>query len=131
MTNPTRCPRGHRLGPGRIVVGWWPCECPAALDNFGGHQTWLCGPCREEGWTTRRYDPPHPRTAADVAAEMVPVQAECERAQSAVDALAGEVGPAAERAAARLRIGRQALEEMETIRSSLSAAEWRAHHGGR
>jgi hypothetical protein len=123
------CPRGHQLGAGRMVLGWIPCECPGAFDSFSGHRTWLCGPCRQEGWTTRRYDPPHPRTAADVAAEMIPVQAAYERAQVAVDALAGRSSPSAERTAARLRIARQALTEMETIRSAMSAAEWRAHHG--
>jgi hypothetical protein len=43
---------------------------------------------------------------------MVPIQHEYARAQAAVDALAGETGSDAERAAVPLRIVRQALEEI-------------------
>jgi hypothetical protein len=36
---PSHCPAGHRLGPGRVLIGWLGCRCPyPAL----GHRTWLC-----------------------------------------------------------------------------------------
>jgi hypothetical protein len=123
-TVPTTCPRGHQLGAEHIVVGWMPCDrCPAALANFGGHRTWLCRQCREEGWTTRRYDPPHPRTAADITADMIHLQHEYERRQAAADALADKSGPAVERATARLRRTGNVLERMENSRSARSASE--------
>src|SRR6202035_2811623 len=36
---PQRCPRGHRLGAGRTLVGHQPCDC------VGGHTTWTCLAC--------------------------------------------------------------------------------------
>src|ERR1700739_2850109 len=36
---PERCPRGHRLGPNRTLVGRQPCSC------CGGHMTWACRQC--------------------------------------------------------------------------------------
>jgi hypothetical protein len=36
---PERCPRGHRLGAGRVLVGHQPCSCP------GGHTSWACREC--------------------------------------------------------------------------------------
>src|SRR6476619_2644131 len=36
---PQRCPRGHRLGAGRTLVGHQPCDCG------GGHTTWTCLAC--------------------------------------------------------------------------------------
>jgi hypothetical protein len=35
---PATCPNGHRLGPGRVLVGWQACDC-------GGHRTWACREC--------------------------------------------------------------------------------------
>jgi hypothetical protein len=32
---PQHCPRGHRLSPGRVLVGHRVCSC-------GGHTTWTC-----------------------------------------------------------------------------------------
>lgn len=43
---PTRCPAGHDIGPGRVLVGHQPCSCR------GGHTTWTC----ECGGTV--YGPP-------------------------------------------------------------------------
>jgi hypothetical protein len=34
---PTRCPNGHRLGPGQVLVGHQAC-----LGHGGGHTTWTC-----------------------------------------------------------------------------------------
>jgi hypothetical protein len=28
---PERCHRGHEWGPGRVIVGFMPCDCPAAV----------------------------------------------------------------------------------------------------
>jgi hypothetical protein len=33
------CPRGHRLTPGRALIGHQPCSCP------GGHTSWACREC--------------------------------------------------------------------------------------
>jgi hypothetical protein len=38
---PQRCQRGHRLGPGRMLVGHMPC----AGSCHGGHMTWQCLQC--------------------------------------------------------------------------------------
>jgi len=37
---PTRCPNGHRLGPGEVLVGHQAC-----LGHGGGHTTWTCRQC--------------------------------------------------------------------------------------
>ena len=36
---PQRCPRGHRLGAHRVLVGHQPCSCR------GGHTGWTCLEC--------------------------------------------------------------------------------------
>ena len=38
---PQRCPNGHRLGPGAVLVGHQPC----AGSCHGGHTTWQCAAC--------------------------------------------------------------------------------------
>jgi hypothetical protein len=38
VRQPTHCPRGHRLTPGRTLVGHQPCGCA----QRGGHITWAC-----------------------------------------------------------------------------------------
>lgn len=38
---PQRCPRGHQLGPNRMLVGHQPC----AGNCHGGHITWACLQC--------------------------------------------------------------------------------------
>lgn len=124
MTRSTRlvCPFDHPLGPEQAVVGWHPCQCPAALANHGGHLTWRCRACADAGRTTRRFSPPHQRTSAEVVAEMVPVQAEYERALAATELLGHGASPEATRAAERLNRVRHALEHMETVRATRSAA---------
>ena len=37
---PTRCPNGHTLGPGQVLVGHQAC-----LGHGGGHTTWTCRLC--------------------------------------------------------------------------------------
>jgi hypothetical protein len=39
---PSRCPNGHRLGPGAALVGYQAC-----LGHGGGHSTWTCRTCDE------------------------------------------------------------------------------------
>ena len=39
---PTRCPNGHHLGPGQVLVGHQAC-----LGHGGGHTTWTCRTCDE------------------------------------------------------------------------------------
>jgi len=57
---PATCPVGHRLDPGRVSVGWNSCSCAAALPGPGGHRTWGCTSCAEQGETTTILWPPHP-----------------------------------------------------------------------
>jgi len=62
--NPKYCPFGHRLGPGRVLVGWTPCMCAPAreagvLGHGLGHLWVRCEACREEGWEATFYEPPH------------------------------------------------------------------------
>ncbi|MFC9786405.1 hypothetical protein [Rhodococcus sp. NPDC127528] len=40
-TSPSHCPRGHRLGPRRVLVGWQACACSPRL----GHRTHECRTC--------------------------------------------------------------------------------------
>lgn len=47
MTSPLSCPEGHLLGAGRVLVGWYPCQCPGARN--GGHRTWTCRACLDDG----------------------------------------------------------------------------------
>jgi hypothetical protein len=35
---PQHCPSGHKLAPGRVLVGHVPCGC----GRRGGHMTWSC-----------------------------------------------------------------------------------------
>jgi hypothetical protein len=37
---PMRCPNGHSLGPGEVLVGHQAC-----LGHGGGHTTWTCRTC--------------------------------------------------------------------------------------
>jgi hypothetical protein len=39
---PTRCPNGHPLGAGQVLVGHQAC-----LGHGGGHTTWTCRACDE------------------------------------------------------------------------------------
>jgi hypothetical protein len=101
-----------------------PCECPAALNAHGGHRTWRCRDCEDAGWTTRRYDPPHPTTTDDITRMMLPLQA-------THDALARDLAKerGGERAVAELRRYASGLKHLETIRSTIADAQWRSEHG--
>lgn len=59
---PFLCPQGHRLGPGRVIVGWSPCICPPCAESgkgLHGHRTYLCLTCKDEHMTTMCYLPYH------------------------------------------------------------------------
>lgn len=58
---PNTCPYDHPLVPGRILVGWAPCQCaPALAAGHGrGHRTTQCRACSDEHRTTVRYEPYH------------------------------------------------------------------------
>jgi len=56
---PATCPAGHRLDPGRVSVGWSSCSCAAALPGPGGHRTWGCASCAEQGEVPPVTWPPH------------------------------------------------------------------------
>jgi hypothetical protein len=50
MTHPpTRCPNGHILGPGQVLVGHQDC-----LGHGGGHTTWTCRTCDQTVYRARR-----------------------------------------------------------------------------
>jgi len=54
---PDHCQAGHPWGPGRVIVGWSPCDCPGALTLPGrGH---LVVRCRTTGCTSAWYQPRH------------------------------------------------------------------------
>lgn len=51
-TVPERCEQGHPLGPGTVLVGWFPCsDCDTP---FLGHRTYTCQVCNSV-----LYRPPH------------------------------------------------------------------------
>src|SRR5258707_3853810 len=60
---PTECQHGHPWGPGRVLVGWSPCDCaPARAERprGPGHLTVLC---RTEGCTSVWYKPRHDKAS--------------------------------------------------------------------
>jgi hypothetical protein len=51
-----------RLEPGRVLVGWSPCQCSSALRarHGRGHRTTQCRTCMDVHQTTTvRYEPYH------------------------------------------------------------------------
>lgn len=46
---PPRCPRGHLLDGGRVILGWQSCGCSYASPGPGGHRTWQCPACITAG----------------------------------------------------------------------------------
>jgi hypothetical protein len=61
---PQRCPFGHELGPGRVTIGWSPCQCQPAreaaeLGRGLGHLRLSCRVCEEESRTAIFYEPAH------------------------------------------------------------------------
>jgi len=59
-TWPAQCQHGHPWGPGRITLGWLPCQCAKAGPG-AGHRTVSC---REPGCRSVWYEPPHDFVAA-------------------------------------------------------------------
>ncbi|GAA3933758.1 hypothetical protein GCM10023085_13800 [Actinomadura viridis] len=61
---PFLCPHGHRLAPGRVIVGWSPCVCPPCAGRgrgLRGHRTYLCLACKDDRMTTMCFQPHHVR----------------------------------------------------------------------
>jgi hypothetical protein len=54
---PERCHRGHEWGPGRVIVGWMPCDCPSAITASGMGHLWVR--CQEPGCSSVWYQPTH------------------------------------------------------------------------
>jgi hypothetical protein len=54
--SPDHCPNGHRLGPGRVLVGWLPCHC-ARDPNRLGYRTWTCQTCDATIYAPEHTDP--------------------------------------------------------------------------
>src|ERR1700722_10945701 len=54
---PEHCQAGHPWGPGRVIVGWMPCDCPAAAREPGHGHLWVR--CRAEGCREIWYRPRH------------------------------------------------------------------------
>jgi hypothetical protein len=63
---PKTCPAcGTELGPGRVLIGWKPCnDCQGGRDNRSGHTAYWCRACEDEHVRTVCYYPPctAPRT---------------------------------------------------------------------
>jgi uracil phosphoribosyltransferase len=54
---PAGCPAGHPWGPGRVIVGWMPCDCPGALRHPGRGHLWVR--CGTKDCTATWYRPRH------------------------------------------------------------------------
>lgn len=54
---PVECPAGHPWEPGRVTVGWMPCDCPNARANGVLGHLWVR--CRAEGCASIWYRPRH------------------------------------------------------------------------
>ena len=59
---PERCANGHEWGPGRIIVGWMPCDCPPARaerEHGPGHMVVYCdaAPGCRSAWYRPRHEP--------------------------------------------------------------------------
>jgi hypothetical protein len=54
---PLRCEAGHPWAPGRVTVGWMPCDCRNALATEGYGHLWVR--CRAQGCDSLWYRPPH------------------------------------------------------------------------
>jgi len=62
---PLQCPAGHPWAPGRITVGWMPCDCRnAQANNVLGH-LWVR--CRADGCRSIWYRPRHEPGAQGLA----------------------------------------------------------------
>jgi hypothetical protein len=53
---PLQCAYGHEWAPGRVIVSWEPCECPAAQAHHMGHRRVSC---QAPGCRSVWRDPPH------------------------------------------------------------------------
>lgn len=54
---PVQCPAGHPWGPGRVIVGWSPCDCPGAFQHPGQGHLWVR--CGTQGCSAIWYKPRH------------------------------------------------------------------------
>jgi hypothetical protein len=54
---PLTCSAGHRWAPGRVIVGWMPCDCPGAMREPGRGHLWVR--CRAAGCDGIWYRPEH------------------------------------------------------------------------
>ena len=62
---PLECAQGHPWGPGRVTVGWMPCDCESALaGNQLGH-LWVR--CRTNGCPSIWYRPRHSKQSSAAA----------------------------------------------------------------
>jgi hypothetical protein len=54
---PRGCPAGHPWGPGRVIVGWMPCDCHGVFRHPGRGHLWV--KCGEQTCTATWYRPRH------------------------------------------------------------------------
>jgi hypothetical protein len=54
---PLQCPSGHPWAPGRVTVGWMPCDCARALSSGLLGHLWVR--CRAHGCPSIWYRPQH------------------------------------------------------------------------
>ncbi len=61
---PESCPFGHELLPGKVQIGWSPCQCEPAREVAArrrglGHHRLHCRQCEDEGRHCVYFKPPH------------------------------------------------------------------------
>lgn len=62
---PFECPAGHPWAPGRVTVGWMPCDCRGAQSNDVLGHLWVR--CRATGCPSIWYRPRHDKGVAQLA----------------------------------------------------------------
>jgi hypothetical protein len=60
---PLACSAGHPWGPGRVIVGWMPCDCPEAMREPGRGHLWVR--CQAGGCPSIWYRPAHRHRVTD------------------------------------------------------------------
>src|SRR5215472_14653143 len=71
---PERCSHGHDWGPGRVIVSWMPCDCPAATASGASGAGHLRVSCHTPGCGSVWYSPRHEWESLPVARTAVWVQ---------------------------------------------------------
>src|SRR5262249_29961570 len=89
---PVECAAGHPWAPGRVTVGWMPCDCPNSRANGVLGHLWVR--CRADGCSSIWYRPRHQRARLGLALALAaavgwPWAASAEAAHPRVELAAG------------------------------------------